>query len=60
MDLCTIRAMKLANHPQSNEIRLENVMSALSNPLRLATVRMIAEGGSTHAVQFYLRWENQQ
>ncbi|MEY1387882.1 hypothetical protein AB7044_01985 [Providencia stuartii] len=52
--------MKLANHPQSNEIRLENVMSALSNPLRLAAVRMIAEGGSTHAVQFYLRWENQQ
>nr|WP_045960660.1 helix-turn-helix transcriptional regulator [Xenorhabdus poinarii] len=37
--------MKLANHPQSNEIRLESVMSALSNPLRLAAVRMIAEGG---------------
>ncbi|AYC19732.1 hypothetical protein DZA65_02854 [Dickeya dianthicola] len=37
--------MKLANHPHTDEIRLESVLSALSNPLRLAAVRMIAEGG---------------
>ncbi|UOO81219.1 helix-turn-helix domain-containing protein [Uruburuella testudinis] len=34
-----------ANHPAREQIRLENVLVALGNPLRLAAVRMIAEGG---------------
>lgn len=32
----------LTNHPKSEDIRLDSVLSALSNPLRLAVVRTIA------------------
>lgn len=41
----TLRRMKISNHPAVEEIRLEGVMAALSSPVRLAVVRMIAEGG---------------
>ncbi|WP_273725125.1 helix-turn-helix transcriptional regulator [Brucella gallinifaecis] len=37
--------MKITNHPSTEEIRLDSVMAALSSPLRLAAVRMIAQGG---------------
>lgn len=37
--------MNIANHPQRHEIRLESVLAALSSPLRLAALRLIAEGG---------------
>lgn len=35
----------IANHPDRAQIRLENVLSALGNPLRLAVVRALAAGG---------------
>ena len=35
----------LAQHPDPHQIRLENVLSALSNPLRLKIVRFLASGG---------------
>lgn len=41
----TIENMKITNHPSTEEIRLDSVMAALSSPLRLAAVRMIAQGG---------------
>ena len=33
------------NHPAREQIRLENVLAALGNPLRLAIVRRLAAGG---------------
>ncbi|AHG20710.1 ArsR family transcriptional regulator [Chania multitudinisentens RB-25] len=34
-----------ANHPDRNQIHLENVLTALGNPLRLTVVRVLAGGG---------------
>lgn len=34
----------LANHPEREQIRLENLLTALGNPLRLAVVRALAAG----------------
>ncbi|MBC3466844.1 helix-turn-helix domain-containing protein [Pseudomonas sp. RW10S2] len=34
-----------ADHPKRRDIRLESVLAALGSPLRLAALRMIAEGG---------------
>lgn len=34
----------LPNHPDREQIRLENVLTALGNPLRLAVVRALAAG----------------
>lgn len=38
----------LPNHPDTEQIRLENVLTALGNPLRLTVVRVLA-GGGEHA-----------
>ena len=35
----------IPNHPEREQIRLENVLTALGNPLRLSIVRALAEGG---------------
>lgn len=35
----------IPNHPERADIRLENVLTALGNPLRLAIVRQLAQGG---------------
>lgn len=35
----------LPMHPESHRIRLENVLTALGNPLRLEIVRKLAENG---------------
>lgn len=35
----------LPNHPEREQIRLENVLEALGNPLRLSIVRVLAESG---------------
>lgn len=35
----------LADHPERDAIRLDHVLTALGNPLRLAVVRALAEGG---------------
>ncbi|KAB7897129.1 helix-turn-helix domain-containing protein [Rouxiella sp. S1S-2] len=35
----------IANHPEREQIRLENVLTALGNPLRLAVVQRLANGG---------------
>ncbi|MGD8106394.1 ArsR/SmtB family transcription factor [Pantoea sp. FN0302] len=35
----------LSNHPDTEQIRLENVLTALGNPLRLTVVRVLAGGG---------------
>ena len=35
----------LPNHPERGQIRLENVLNALGNPLRLTVVRALAAGG---------------
>jgi len=34
----------LPNHPERKQLRLENVLNALGNPLRLAVVRVLASG----------------
>ncbi|GHE01071.1 ArsR/SmtB family transcription factor [Streptomyces alanosinicus] len=34
-------------HPQTDQIRLEDVFTALSNPMRLKVVRTLAESGPT-------------
>ncbi|WP_114191704.1 ArsR/SmtB family transcription factor [Edaphovirga cremea] len=34
-----------AHHPEREQIRLEHVLTALGNPLRLAVVRKLARGG---------------
>lgn len=34
----------IANHPEREKIRLEHVLFALGNPLRLAIVRTLADG----------------
>ncbi|MGY1456503.1 ArsR/SmtB family transcription factor [Streptomyces sp. SS8] len=34
-------------HPETDQIRLEDVFTALSNPLRLKVVRILAESGPT-------------
>jgi DNA-binding transcriptional ArsR family regulator len=34
-----------AHHPTLDQMRLENVLAALSNPMRLTVVRRLAEGG---------------
>lgn len=43
-----MRNQMIANHPDTEEIRLENVLTALGNPLRLTVVRVLA-GGGEHA-----------
>ena len=35
----------LAQHPDRHQIRLENILSALGNPLRLEIVRVLADDG---------------
>ncbi|QFG21928.1 helix-turn-helix transcriptional regulator [Actinomadura sp. WMMB 499] len=35
----------IAQHPERDQILLENVLSALGNPLRLRIVRALADGG---------------
>jgi DNA-binding transcriptional ArsR family regulator len=35
----------IAQHPERHQIRLENVLTALGNPLRLEIVRTLAAGG---------------
>ncbi|PWC18310.1 transcriptional regulator [Brenneria roseae subsp. roseae] len=35
----------IANHPEREQIRLENVLFALGNPLRLEVVRVLSQGG---------------
>lgn len=34
----------IANHPEREQIRTENVLSALGNPLRLEIIRTLANG----------------
>jgi DNA-binding transcriptional ArsR family regulator len=34
----------IANHPEREQIRLENVLFALGNPLRLEIIRILADG----------------
>ena len=34
----------IANHPETEQIRLENVLFALGNPLRLEIIRLLADG----------------
>lgn len=34
----------IANHPEREQIRLENVLFALGNPLRMGIVRQLASG----------------
>ena len=34
----------IANHPEREHIRLENVLFALGNPMRLEIVRILADG----------------
>lgn len=41
----TILEKMLPNHPSRDAIRLENVFAALGNPIRLAALCMIAQGG---------------
>jgi len=38
-------AAMIAQHPASDQIVLENVLSALGNPIRLTIVRILAQGG---------------
>ena len=38
------RIIMIANHPKREQIRLENVLSALGNPLRLEIIRTLADG----------------
>ena len=38
--------MSLLVHPESSEVRLENVMAALSDPARVAIVRALAAQGA--------------
>ena len=35
----------IANHPDPEQITLENVLLALGNPLRLEILRLLADGG---------------
>ncbi|MDX5629107.1 MULTISPECIES: helix-turn-helix domain-containing protein [unclassified Brenneria] len=35
----------MINHPDRDQIRLENVLTALGNPVRLTVVRVLANGG---------------
>jgi len=35
----------LENHPQRDDIRLENVLAALGNPMRMSVVAILADGG---------------
>lgn len=35
----------IPNHPERDQIRIENVLTALGNPLRLTVVRVLAVGG---------------
>ncbi len=35
----------IAHHPDRDRIKLENVLTALGNPMRLAVVRVLAGGG---------------
>lgn len=35
----------LDNHPQRDEIRLEQVLAALGNPMRMAVITLLADGG---------------
>lgn len=42
------------NHPDRDQIRLENVLTALGNPLRLTVVRVLA-GGGEHACSAVLQ-----
>lgn len=35
----------LENHPQRADIRLENVLAALGNPMRMSVVSILADGG---------------
>ncbi|MDA2807635.1 ArsR/SmtB family transcription factor [Nocardiopsis suaedae] len=34
----------IPQHPERDQIRIDNVMSALGNPMRLAVVRVLADG----------------
>lgn len=34
----------IANHPEPEQITLENVLLALGNPLRLEVLRLLADG----------------
>lgn len=40
-----IRSTMIAHHPEPEQIRLENVLLALSNPVRLEVVRILAQQG---------------
>lgn len=40
-------AVMALRHPKTDEIRLEDVFTALSNPMRLKVVRALAESGPT-------------
>jgi DNA-binding transcriptional ArsR family regulator len=44
----------IANHPDRDQIRLENVLTALGNPLRLTVVRVLADDGE-HACSAVLQ-----
>ncbi|MFB9691029.1 ArsR/SmtB family transcription factor [Amycolatopsis plumensis] len=35
----------IGQHPPTGQIRMENVLSALGNPIRMAITRILAEGG---------------
>ena len=39
----------IANHTEREQIRLENVLSALGNPLRLEIIRTLADGSELRA-----------
>lgn len=36
--------MNVANHPNQDQILLENVLSALGSPLRLTVLKVLADG----------------
>lgn len=42
---CVMRKLMTPNHPEREQIRLENVLAALGHPLRLTVVRVLAAGG---------------
>ena len=47
----------IPNHPEPEQIQLENVLLALGNPLRLAIIRQLADGSeaSCNALRTRLR-----
>lgn len=49
----------LENHPSRDAIRLENVLAALGNPMRMAVVALLAQGRRAAAVRCCKAYPNQ-